>query len=66
LAQAAYQKFSVDPSHPSLHFHELEGYEATWSVRVTLGYRAVGSIFGDTIVWFWIGTHSDFNIEFPR
>jgi hypothetical protein len=31
-----------------------------WSVRITLGYRALGIVDGDTITWFWIGNHQDY------
>jgi hypothetical protein len=29
-------------------------------VRVTLGYRAIGLLEGDTVTWFWIGSHDDY------
>jgi len=28
---------------------------------VSDGYRAVGIRTGDTIVWFWIGSHNEFD-----
>jgi len=31
-----------------------------WAVRVTLGWRAVGVLQGDTVTWFWIGRHDDY------
>ena len=27
--------------------------------RVTRGYRALGLLEGDTVTWFWIGSHAD-------
>ncbi|EDY18973.1 conserved hypothetical protein [Chthoniobacter flavus Ellin428] len=53
-----------DPSHPALHFKKLEGYEGVWSVRINKQYRGVGHRQGDTIEWFWIGTHNDFDKAF--
>ena len=32
-----------------------------YSVRVSIGWRAVGIIDADTIVWFWIGSHGDYD-----
>jgi hypothetical protein len=31
----------------------------TYSARVGIGYRAVGVVEGDTLIWFWIGSHAD-------
>jgi hypothetical protein len=31
--------------------------DRVWSVRITLGYRALGIVDEDTITWFWIGNH---------
>jgi hypothetical protein len=32
-----------------------------WSVRIGDHYRALGKRSGDLIVWFWIGTHEEYN-----
>lgn len=32
-----------------------------YSVRVGIGYRALGVKDGDTITWFWIGSHADYD-----
>ena len=34
--------------------------EGIWSVRVTKSYRAVGVLEGDTVTWFWIGSHDKY------
>jgi hypothetical protein len=34
--------------------------EDVWSVRVTRGYRALGVLDGDTVTWFWIGSHDEY------
>ncbi|MGQ0634415.1 MAG: type II toxin-antitoxin system RelE family toxin [Planctomycetaceae bacterium] len=65
-ARNAYRRFQDDPSHPALFLHRLEGNTDFWSVRVTLGYRAVGLVDRGTITWFWIGKHADFDRAFPR
>ena len=60
-ARRAYGLFAINPFHPSLRFKKLAGHAAFWSVRVTLNVRAVGDRAGDTIAWFWIGTHAEFD-----
>jgi len=33
-----------------------------WSVRIGRSYRALGKrTDADTIVWYWIGSHEDYN-----
>lgn len=34
--------------------------EPVYSVRITRGYRALGLVEGDTVTWFWIGSHTDY------
>jgi hypothetical protein len=60
-ARRAYRSFIRDASLPGLHFKKLGGYEDVWSVRVNDQYRAVGKRSGDTVAWFWIGTHNEFD-----
>jgi mRNA-degrading endonuclease RelE of RelBE toxin-antitoxin system len=60
-ARADYQKFKQDPFHPSLHFKCIDKQENIWSTRVGAHYRAVGTREGDTILWFFIGTHADYD-----
>lgn len=56
----AYCLWAKNPFHPSLHFKCINHEEDVWSVRVTLGYRAVGILEGNTVTWFWIGSHDDY------
>jgi len=44
--------------HPSLHFNRLGQF---WSGRVGLHHRAVAVESGDDRVWFWIGSHADYD-----
>ena len=60
-ARAAYKLFKQDPSHPGLHFKKVIDEPPTYSARVGIGYRAVGVLDGDTTIWFWIGTHADYD-----
>lgn len=59
-AQRAYQLWADNPFHPSLHFKCINSQENIWSVRVSLAVRAVGVMDGDTVTWFWIGSHDEY------
>ena len=58
LADKSYELLKVDPKHPSLHFKKLG---KVWSARVGLHYRAVATEVDDGMLWFWIGTHADYD-----
>jgi hypothetical protein len=45
---------------PSLQFKKVDEPNV-YSVRVGLGYRALGMMDGTDIVWFWIGSHSEYD-----
>jgi hypothetical protein len=32
-----------------------------WSVRIGVAYRAVGTESTGDVVWFWIGTHAEYD-----
>ena len=59
-ADEAFHLLKANPRHPSLHFKKL-GATQYWSARVTRSYRAVAIITEDVCLWFWIGTHSDYD-----
>ena len=60
-ARQAYQLWKRDSSHSSLHFRALSSNPEYYSVRVSASYRAVGRRHGDNIIWFLIGSHSDYD-----
>ena len=60
-ADAAYAIWRQNPFHPSLQFKRVDPEEPIYSVRVGRGYRALGWLEGDTVVWFWIGTHDEYD-----
>ena len=59
-AREAYRLFRQTPAHPGLHFKR-----STMTLQpirhVGISYRAVGSLDGDAVVWFWIGKHADYD-----
>lgn len=58
LADRNYTLLKRDPHHPSLHFKKVGRF---WSVRVGLRYRALAIESEGDLVWFWIGSHADYD-----
>ena len=59
-AKAAYELWSANPDHPSLRFKKVHVKLPIYSVRIDIDSRAVGVLEGDTVVWFWIGSHAEY------
>ena len=59
LADKNYQLLKLNSTHLSLHFKKISRRRQLWSVRVGIGYRALGVEKPDAIYWFWIGTHAE-------
>jgi hypothetical protein len=60
-AKRAYRQFRTNPAHPGLQFKKLEGEDQIYSVRIGLGYRALAVMNKDRVVWYWIGSHADYD-----
>jgi hypothetical protein len=60
-ARRAYRIFRQNPNHPSLRFKPVHPTQPIYSVRISQDYRAVGILEGDDIVWYWIGSHGDYD-----
>jgi len=60
-ARRAYLLFRRDPAHPGLNFKKVHEENNIYSARIGLGYRALGQMDGEVIVWFWIGSHADYD-----
>ena len=58
--RSAYHLWTANPSHPSLRFKKVHDTLPIYSVRVDLDWRAVGILQGDTMIWFWVGPHSEY------
>ena len=66
-ARKNYKLWKNNSSHPSLEFKKLKTKHQIYSVRISLGYRAVGiKKDGETIVWFWVGSHNDYENLFKK
>jgi hypothetical protein len=58
LADANFALLKSDPRHPSLHFKKVGRF---WSVRVGLRYRVLAVECEQGLLWFWIGSHADYD-----
>ena len=58
LADKNFGLLKADARHPSLRLKKVADY---WSARVGISHRAVGTSVKDGIVWFWIGSHADYD-----
>jgi hypothetical protein len=58
LADKNFQLLKSAPRHPSLHFKRIRDL---WSVRIGSHYRALGLPVADGVLWFWIGTHAEYD-----
>lgn len=57
------ERLKSDPQHSSLHFKPVGRY---YSARVSLNYRALAILSDDILVWFWTGTHAEYNALLKR
>lgn len=60
-ARQAYRLFRQNAAYPGLHFKRVHDVPPIYSARVGIGYRAAGVLDGDTITWFWIGSHANYD-----
>jgi len=58
----AYRQFKQDPSYPSLRFKKVHPKLPTYSARINRDYRAVGQLEDDTVIWFWVGSHAEYDL----
>ncbi len=59
-ARDAYRQFANDPAHPSLQFKKVSSRRPLYSARINVNYRVLGILDGDSIIWFWIGQHDEY------
>lgn len=60
-ARKAYELFEQNPRHPSLRLKKVHADRSIYAVRITRDYRAVGVQKEESIIWFWIGSHEDYD-----
>lgn len=55
----AYRQFKQDLSYPSLRFKKIHPKLPIYSARIN---RAVGQLEDDTVIWFWVGSHAEYDL----
>ncbi len=62
LASKNYKLWKNNPNHPSLYFKKIKASDNMYSIRIGIGWRALGVLKSkDSIIWFWIGSHNDYD-----
>ena len=59
-ARKAYQIWLQNPAAPSLRFKRVSTQTPIYSARVSEDYRVLGLLEGDTMIWYWIGPHDEY------
>lgn len=59
-AEKAYHLWKKNPHHPGLHFKRVDEREPVYSVRISNDYRALGMREEEAFIWFWIGSHDEY------
>jgi hypothetical protein len=63
LADKKFELFKKNHRHSSLDFSKKG---AVWTADIGYHYRAIAYREGRDIVWFWIGSHEDYNTLMNR
>ena len=60
-AKEAYRQFEKDHNYPGIRFKRVHSNRPIYAVRISRDYRALGVQKENEIIWFWIGSHSDYD-----
>lgn len=58
LADRNFELLRQNPRHASLRLRKVGAF---WSVRVGRGHRALARDRAEGLVWFWIGSHDEYD-----
>jgi hypothetical protein len=61
LARENYKLWKSNPHHNSLDFKCVNQAYGIYSLRIGIGWRALGLKKKSVVIWFWIGSHSDYD-----
>lgn len=59
-ADKAYALWQLNPYAHGLYFKRVGKQRPIYSVRIGQEYRALGVLEGDAVLWFWIGSHDEY------
>jgi len=60
-AKKSYTLWRDNPKHPGVNFKRVSKKQPVFSARISIDYRALGLMEDDTVTWFWIGSHADYD-----
>jgi len=58
IADRNYEILKINPKYPSLHFKKIKRY---WTIRAGIHYRALAVEVEGGLLWFWIGSHTEYD-----
>jgi len=58
IADRNYEILKKNPKHPSLHLKKIKRY---WTIRAGIHYRALAVEVKSDLLWFWIGSHAEYD-----
>jgi len=59
-ARKTYKTFMTVQQTPGLHLKRIHSAREIYSIRITRNYRALGILENDEFIWFWIGSHTQY------
>lgn len=60
-ADKSYKLWQINPYAHGLFFKRVGKQQPIYSVRIGQDYRALGIVEADGIIWFWIGSHNEYD-----
>jgi hypothetical protein len=60
-AKKNYALWKSNPYHKSLKYKKISQSKEIYSVRINKGWRALGVKKAENMIWFWIGSHSEYD-----
>jgi len=65
-ARQTFLRWQADPRHPSLQFKRIHSREPIYSVRIGIHWRALCNVENNTAIWFWIGSHAEYDVMIKK
>jgi hypothetical protein len=62
----AFGLWRENPAHPGLRFKQVRPKPPVFSVRITRDHRALGVKADKAMIWFWIGSHQEYDVVLSR
>ena len=59
-ADNVFDLWKREPYNSNLRFKKIHQGRDIYSIRIGFDYRVLGLKNQDAIIWFWIGSHSDY------